>query len=169
MIKANPNFQYCPHCGARLQPRNSYPRERNACSTQGCGFVHWNNPVPVLAAVVEHEQRILLANNHAWPADMFGLITGFLEPAETPEDGILREVKEELGLIGEIVSLVGVYPFALMNQAIITWHVRATGAILLGEELRAFKHIEKQKLRPWEFGTGLAVRDWLRQQETATT
>ena len=76
----------------------------------------------------------------------------------------MREVKEELGLIGKIVSLVGVYPFPRMNQVIIAYHVLATGTIRLGEELRASKRIAKQELRPWDFGTGLAVRDWLQQQ-----
>ncbi len=157
-------FQFCPHCGARLEPRLLGGQERRVCNAEGCGFVHWNNPVPVVAAIVEHHGEVVLANNHGWPADKFGLITGFLEAAETPEAGTLREVKEELGLIGEIVSLVGVYPFSRMNQVIIAFHVQATGTIRLGEELRAWKRVAKSKLRPWDFGTGLAVRDWLRQQ-----
>ena len=157
-------FQFCPHCGTKLETRPFGGRDRAACSADGCGFVHWNNPVPVVAAIVEHDGAIVLANNHGWPADKFGLITGFLEQTESPEAGTLREVKEELGLIGKIVSLVGVYPFPRMNQVIIAYHVLATGTIRLGEELRASKHIAKHRLQPWDFGTGPAVRDWLRQQ-----
>ena len=148
-----------------MTTRSIAGQQRPACSAEDCDFVHWNNPVPVLAAIVEHDGEIVLANNHGWPEDKFGLITGFLENTESPQAGTLREVKEELGLIGEIVSLVGVYPFPRMNQVIIAYHVRATGTIELGEELRASKHIAKHLLRPWDFGTGLAVRDWLLQQE----
>jgi len=156
-------FRFCPQCGAAMETRPVDGQERNACGADGCGFVHWNNPVPVVAAIVEHNGEIVLANNQSWPAEIFGLITGFLERSETPEAGTLREVKEELGLIGEIVSLVGVYPFSRMNQVIIAYHVQATGTIRLGAELRASKHIAKNRLQPWDFGTGLAVRDWLRQ------
>ena len=67
-----------------------------------CGYVHWNNPLPVVAAIVEYEGKILLARNAAWPEGMFALITGFLENGETPEEGIAREVLEETSLQAEI-------------------------------------------------------------------
>ena len=50
-----------------------------------CGYTHWNNPTPVLAAVVEYQGKILLAQNAAWPGKMFALITGFMEAGETPQ------------------------------------------------------------------------------------
>jgi NAD+ diphosphatase len=53
--------------------------------------------------VVEHEGMIVLAHNRAWPQTLrsfYGLITGFLERAESPEHCALREVKEELDLEG---------------------------------------------------------------------
>ena len=55
--------------------------------------------VPVLAALVELEGRILLARNAAWPGRRFALITGFMEAGETPRDGIMREVKEEMNKV----------------------------------------------------------------------
>ena len=92
---------------------------------------------------------------------MFGLVSGFLERGESPEQGVLREVREELGLEGEIVDLVGLYSFTAMNQLIVAYHVRAQGQLCLGAELAAVKHLSPDKLRPWPFGTGPAVRDWL--------
>ena len=89
-------------------------------------------------------------------------MTGFLEAGETPEEGMLRELKEELGLEGEIVSLVGAYSFALRNELIVAYHVRAHGELKLGAELAGYKKVAPEKLRPWDFGTGLAVRDWLK-------
>ena len=56
-----------------------------ACPDTSCGYVHWDNPLPVVAAIVEYEGRILLARNAAWQEGMFALITGFLENGETPE------------------------------------------------------------------------------------
>jgi NADH pyrophosphatase NudC (nudix superfamily) len=154
--------RFCPRCGGSLARREIGGAERGVCADQACGFVFWDNPVPVVAALVEHEGEIVLANNHDWPDHWFGLVTGFLEKRESPEAAVLREVQEELGLSGTIASLIGLYPFEQMNQIIMAYHVRAEGVIRLGEELRAVKRIQPAKLRPWDFGTGLAVRDWLR-------
>ncbi len=48
-----------------------------------------------------------------------------------------------------------------MNQLIIAYEVNAEGNIELGEELEEYKLVPVEKLRPWPFGTGLAVKDWL--------
>lgn len=154
-------MKFCPQCGAELADRVEEGRVRRACPKPGCGFIHYGNPLPVVAAIVEHEGLVVLVRAHGWPEKMFGLVTGFLEAAETPEQGTLRELKEELGLEGEVVSLVGAYSFALRNELIVAYHVRATGTLTLGAELAGFKKIAPEKLRPWDFGTGLAVRDWL--------
>ena len=134
---------------------------RPACKAEGCGYVFWDNPAPVVAALVQREGLIVLARNHKWPAKMFGLVTGFLEREEAPEDAVAREVKEELDLDARHCNLIGVYPFRRKNEVIIAYHVVATGEVRLNEELAEFRLIEPEKLRPWDFGTGLAVRDWL--------
>lgn len=137
---------------------------RLACS-KDCGFVHWDNPVPVVAAIVEHEGMIVLARNKAWPERMFGLITGFLEKDETPAQGVQREVNEELSLEPQGAALVGLYPFARRNELIIAYHVPARGEIRLNEELAEFRRIAPERLRPWDSGTGPALADWLKGRE----
>lgn len=117
--------------------------------------------MPVLAAIVEHEGKIILAHNKSWPAGMYSVITGFLEKGEEPQQGVLREVNEELGLHGEIVDFIGVYPFARMNQLILAYYVKTTGNVILNDELTGIKKIEKNKLKGWSFGTGPAVKDWV--------
>ena len=154
-------FRFCPRCATPLVASPQAGRERPACPAPGCGFVHWGNPLPVVAAIVEHEGQVVLARARGWPEKMFGLVTGFLEAGESPEAGCLREVKEELDLDGTIVSLVGVYPFELRNELIVAYHVRATGTVKLSEELEAIKALPPEKVRPWPFGTGLAVQAWL--------
>ena len=154
-------MKFCPRCGKALADREDAGRVRRACPDAECGFVHYDNPTPVVAAIVEHEGQIILVRSQGWPEKMFGLVTGFLERGETPEQGVLRELQEELGLQGEIVRLVGAYSFDLLNQVIVAYHVRATGTVQLGSELAGYKRIAPEKLRPWEQGTGLAVKDWL--------
>jgi NADH pyrophosphatase NudC (nudix superfamily) len=153
--------RFCPSCGGPLTTREDGGRARKACADAGCGRVLYDNPTPVVAAIVERDGAVVLARAKNFPETWFGLVTGFLEHGEDPREGVLREVKEELGLDGEIVELVGVYPFSPMNQVIVAYHVRASGEIALGEELAAFKLVPVEKLRPWPFGTGEAVKEWL--------
>lgn len=159
-------FQFCPHCAAPLAPRTVQGEARSACSAN-CGFVHYDNPTPVVAAVVEHEGMVVLAHNHAWPEafkSFYGLITGFLERSETPEQCAIREVKEELNLDGAAATLIGVYAFEQMNQVIIAYHVPATGTIALNQELDDARHVPFRECRAWSGGTGFALRDFLRSK-----
>ncbi len=153
--------KYCVECGGELIEKEIEGTKRLVCSSESCGFTFWDSPVPVVAAIVEYRGKIILARNREWPEKIFALITGFLEKGESPERGILREVDEELGLKGEIESLIGVYSFLRKNQLIVAYHVKAEGEVRLGEEIVEIRHIPFEKLRPWEFGTGPAVRDWI--------
>jgi NADH pyrophosphatase NudC (nudix superfamily) len=161
--------RFCTHCATPLQritqAEDGGHKERLRCPA--CGWTHWNNPTPVLAAVVEmvdREGRILLARNAAWSGRMFALITGFMEAGETPQDGIAREVLEETAVAVEAVNLIGVYDFQRMNQVIIAYHVAARGEIRLSPELAEYKLFAPQELRCWPAGTGYALADWLRSR-----
>ncbi len=154
-------MKFCPACGSALAPSVQEGRTRLICSSESCGYIFHDNPVPVVAALLEHGQTVLLVRNKGWPEKWYGLVSGFLEKGETPEEGVLREVKEEVGLRGEIVSFIGAYAFREMNQVILAYHVRAHGEIVVGEEIAGVKAVPPDKLRPWPLGTGHAVRDWL--------
>ena len=155
--------RFCPRCAAPLTQPAVDDEERSVCSA-GCGFVNYDNPVPVVAAVVEHEGRIVLARNRAWPETWYALVAGFLERGETPEQAVLREVREELGLDATAATLIGAYAFPRMNQVIIAYHVVGSGTITLNEELVDYRRIEPANCRTWAQGTGLALRDWLRSR-----
>ena len=159
--------RFCPRCATPLVAGPRSGRERLHCPAAACGFVHWDNPLPVVAALVEHEGAVLLARNKGWPDGWFGLVTGFLERGETLEQGVLRELKEELDLEGRVESLIGVYPFELRNEVIIAFHVTGTGTVKLGEEIEGVKRVAPEKLRAWPLGTGLAVADWLKRRASA--
>jgi NAD+ diphosphatase len=161
------NFRFCPQCATALAPieqlEDGGPKTRLRCTA--CDFTHWNNPTPVLAAVVEcvdREGQILLARNAAWSHRMFALITGFMEAGETPQEGVVREVTEETGLTVDALSLIGVYDFQRMNQVIIAYHAQARGQIVLSPELAEYKLFAPQDVRCWPAGTGYALADWLR-------
>lgn len=160
-----PDYRYCPHCAQPLRTETRGGFDRNVCPDASCGFVFWNNPTPVVAAVVEHEKQLVLARNVMWKPGTFALITGFLERNEVPEEAVAREVNEELGLTAvQPPAFIGHYPFERQNQLIIAYHVKAEGEIVLNEELAEWRHIPFEQAKYWPAATGLALRDWLRSQ-----
>jgi NADH pyrophosphatase NudC (nudix superfamily) len=163
-------YRFCPVCASELalitRAEDGGDKERLRCTA--CDFTHWNNPTPVLAAVIEctdREGRVLLARNAAWPGRFFGLITGFLEAGETPEDGIRREIAEETSLQVDSLDLLGVWDFQRMNQIIIAYHAAARGEISLSPELAEYKLIAPGDVKCWPQGTGQALATWLRSKD----
>ncbi|MEN9537856.1 MAG: hypothetical protein RLZZ126_91 [Pseudomonadota bacterium] len=160
----NHEFRFCPNCAQTLELLPSLEdggmKERLRCLQ--CGFTHWNNPTPVLAAVIEYEGKILLARNAAWPGKMYALVTGFMEAGDTPEGGIRREIEEETSLHTHEVKLIGVYDFQRMNQVIIAFHAVCSGEVRLSPELADYRLYAPEEVKCWPAGTGYALADWLR-------
>jgi len=160
------DYNYCPNCATPLQllAQLEDGGEKSRLRCPACAFTHWNNPTPVLAAVIELADRggqVLLARNAAWTTRFFGLITGFMEAGETPEAGIAREVAEETALAVDSLALIGVYDFQRMNQLIIAYHAVARGEIVLSPELAEYRLYRPEDIKCWRAGTGYAVADWL--------
>ena len=163
------DYRFCPACSTGLQPTETLEdgglKTRLRCPA--CQWTHWNNPTPVLAAIIECADqggRVLLARNAAWSGRMFALITGFMEAGETPEEGITREVAEETSLEVLSLDLVGVYDFQRMNQVIIACHALARGDVRLSPELAEYKLYAPEDLVCWPAGTGYALATWLRRR-----
>jgi NADH pyrophosphatase NudC (nudix superfamily) len=162
-------YRFCPDCATELSlitaAEDGGDKTRLRCPA--CGFTHWNNPTPVLAAVIEcidRDGQVLLARNAAWPGRFFGLITGFMEAGESPEEGICREIAEETSLAVESLDLLGVWDFQRMNQIIIAYHAAARGDIKLSPELAEYKLLAPANVRCWPQGTGQAMATWLRSR-----
>ena len=159
-------FKFCPQCATPLdfitQLEDGGDKMRLRCTA--CDYTHWNNPVPVLAAVIEYEGQILLARNAAWPGKMYALITGFMEAGETPQDGIAREIAEETNLTTDALDLIGVYDFQRMNQIIIAYHAVCHGEVRLSPELVDYRLYAPQSVKCWPAGTGYALADWLKSR-----
>jgi NADH pyrophosphatase NudC (nudix superfamily) len=155
------DYRYCPLCRAELTSAVRGGEPRLVCPE--CAFVHWRNPVPVVAAVVERAGHVILVHSIGRPAHWFGLVAGFLERGEHPEAAVLREVGEELGLAGRLEGAIGVYPFARLNQLIFAYHVVVPDREirLAADELDDYRVVPLAKLRPWAQGTGPALREWL--------
>jgi NAD+ diphosphatase len=157
---STPTFDYCPNCGTQTKLQFIDGRNIKACTVE-CGFAHFDNPTPVVAIIVETPEGVVLAHNVEWPAGMFSVITGFVDPLELPEQTAIRETQEELGLKAFDTKFVGHYMFEQKNQLIIAYSVSAYGDIYLNRELDDYKVVPVEQLKAWPGPTGQAVADWL--------
>ena len=61
--KQTKRMKFCPECASLLELKRVDGAERKACASPECSFVHWDNPVPVVAALVQYQGKIVLARN----------------------------------------------------------------------------------------------------------
>ena len=100
-------YNYCPICTTPLQMGIIAGKRRKYCPK--CDFIDYKNPLPVAVAVTVKNKRFLLVKRGMSPKKgTWGSPSGFIEIGETPEEACLRELKEETGMSGEIVKLIGV-------------------------------------------------------------
>jgi len=157
-------MNYCPNCGSvtTLQPVDGI--DRFVCKENDCNFIYWNNPVPVVAALVKLSGKYIIARNALWPNGIFSVITGYLEQKETPEEAVIREVSEELGLNSTVSRHIGNYSLFENNQVILCYEVEATGSINMNHELVEIKRLSPKELLLWDFSplsiTEKVIEDW---------
>lgn len=102
-------FRYCPSCAAGLQPQ-ALPDGQQVLHCPACGYVHYRNSRPTAGAVVVRDGRALFGRRRSAPhAGKWDILGGFLHHGEHPEDGLRREVREEIGLDVRILRLLGFY------------------------------------------------------------
>jgi NAD+ diphosphatase len=157
-------MKFCPECGNLLQRMQIDGTQRQACAQADCHYVYWNNPVPVVAALVAYDGKYIVARNAQWPKHLYSLISGYLEAKETPEQAVVREVYEELGLKGTILRQIGNYAFLEKNQIILCYEVQAIGNISTNHELADVKLLRSAELSEYDFGplyiTKRIINDW---------
>ncbi|MBF0586818.1 NUDIX domain-containing protein [Prosthecochloris sp. N3] len=102
-------YSFCPVCGSGLHEAEIENRQRRRCPS--CSWIHYENPLPVaIAYAVNSDDEILIIRRAHEPGfNEWALPGGFIEAGETPQEGCLRELKEETGLNGSIERLIGAY------------------------------------------------------------
>ena len=100
-------YKYCPICATTLELGVIEGKERKYCPS--CDFIDYKNPLPVALAIPTKNKRLLMIRRGIPPKKgAWGFPSGFVETGETSEEACLRELKEETGVSGEVVKLVGV-------------------------------------------------------------
>lgn len=99
MLDWHATHRYCPACGASTKPEHG--GAMRVC--EGCRAEHFPRVSPVAIMLVTSGDRCLLGRQRGWPAAMFSALAGFIEPGESIEEAVRREVGEEAGVaVGEV-------------------------------------------------------------------
>jgi ADP-ribose pyrophosphatase YjhB (NUDIX family) len=112
------DFVYCPYCGSTLDMREVFHQVRPTCSL--CGYVQFRDPkVAVVAFIISgDDDRLLLIRRAVEPArGKWALPGGFMDAGEMPQDAVVREVWEEVGLRVSVRHLLDIFPMAGLKRA----------------------------------------------------
>jgi NAD+ diphosphatase len=120
------NHQYCGRCGA---PTVSQPNER-AKGCPRCGLVSFPRLSPAIIVAVERDGRLLLAHAHRQPAGFYSVLAGFVEPGETLEQAVRREIYEEVGIEVSNIRYFGSQPWPFPNSLMIAFTADYAGGDL---------------------------------------
>ncbi len=119
---------FCPRCGDRLEPRQA----GHVLHSPGCGRDQFPRSDPAVIMIVTDgepgadDERALLGRSPAWPEGRYSTLAGFVEPGETMEDAVRREVLEETGVVVGEVSYFGSQPWPMPASLMIGFTGRAT-------------------------------------------
>jgi mutator protein MutT len=155
-------------CGHYLIERYLEHEGRSRFQCDGCGFIHYMNPRVVASVIIEHNGQVLLQQRAMEPGK--GLWTfpgGFLEIGERPEDGAVREAKEEVGLDVTLSGLHGVYarPHVGIVLVVYAGTSESDNAVVGDYESTAVRWYPIDGI-PWDDlafeTTAAALKDWIR-------
>jgi len=106
---------FCANCGvATTLFRAGWGRKCPACAAE-----HFPRVDPVVIMIAEHDGRALLGRQPSWPAGRYSALAGFLEPGESIEEAVTREIHEEAGVRVTDVRYVASQPWPFPSQLMI--------------------------------------------------
>lgn len=107
--------QFCSQCGHPA--RDKEDETAKVCAS--CGFVSFPVPSPAIIVAVTREEKILLARASRFPKEIYSVLAGFVEPGESLEECVRREVREEVGLEVTGIRYFGSQPWPFPNSLMI--------------------------------------------------
>jgi NAD+ diphosphatase len=141
------SHRFCAACGAGSQIAAA--GWERVCPS--CGAKHFPRTDPVVIMLVLHGNRALLGRQAAWPATMYSALAGFIEPGETMEAAVRREVAEEVGIALGAVRYVASQPWPFPNSLMLGCVAEALDdAITLDAELEDARWFTREQvMRAW--------------------
>jgi NAD+ diphosphatase len=107
--------RFCAACGGpTVIAKGGWQRNCTACQTQ-----HFPRTDPVTIMLVEHDGKLLLGRGLGWPERAYSALAGFVEPGESIEEAVAREVLEETGVVVRDVEYIASQPWPFPSQLMI--------------------------------------------------
>jgi NAD+ diphosphatase len=115
--------QFCGHCGTK----NEAKADERAKKCPRCGYVSFPRISPAIIVLVEHDGKALLARSPRFKEGLYSVLAGFVEPGESLEDAVRREVKEEAGIDVKNVRYFGSQPWPFPDSLMIGFTAEYAG------------------------------------------
>jgi NAD+ diphosphatase len=118
--------RYCGRCATAMRDRDG----ERARECPACGLVAYPRVSPAMMALIIRGREILLARAPRFPGAMYSALAGFVEPGETIEDCVRREVREEVGVEVDDLRYFGSQSWAFPHSLMIAFTARYAGGEL---------------------------------------
>jgi NAD+ diphosphatase len=122
---------FCSRCGAPTKPEMAGHSRR--CTVDGSEHFPRCDPA-VIMLVTDPDDRCLLARNAQWPERRVSVLAGFVEPGESAEQAVAREVHEETGVIVSTVTYAASQPWPMPHNLMLGFLASATGTKITVDE-----------------------------------
>lgn len=116
--------RFCPRCGAPTRAEQG--GHVRVCEADGSQHFPRTDPA-VIVLVVDQKERCLLGRSAAWPGNRFSTLAGFVEPGETPEHAVVRELFEEVGVRVTSCTYAGAQPWPFPSSLMLGYYGTAAG------------------------------------------
>jgi len=158
IVEWDRTHQFCGACGEPTEPMAGERARRCA----RCEQVYYPRLAPAMIVAVERDDQILLGRSPHFPAGIYSVLAGFVEPGESLEGAVAREVREEAGVEVRGVRYFGSQPWPFPNSLMIgfnaTW---ASGEVKVdGVELEDAGFFAYDDL-PRTFPGNVSISQWL--------
>lgn len=122
--------RFCGRCGAPTAPVSG----ERAMRCRRCGLLAFPRLSPAVIALIHRGDEVLLARGHRFPAGMYSALAGFVEPGETVEGALAREVEEEVGVRVGALEYRGSQPWPFPNSLMLGFFAEYAGGEIALEE-----------------------------------
>ncbi len=119
--------RFCGRCGVRTESQGA----ERARKCPQCGLLHYPRLAPAIIVLVERGDKVLLARSRRFPPGMFSVLAGFVEPGESLEEAVVREVKEEIGISIRDLRYFGSQPWPFPHSLMIGFTAAYAGGEIL--------------------------------------